>query len=110
MRRHGAPQVAQQPCADVPARTHGSTSLGGNVAKWASGYGCVAIVQTLRFMRTIETPGCGAFASRAAASRLTSSACVSPWSVAAWSIASCADALPAHPATPLPENLRVLVP
>ena len=34
-RSHGAPQTLQQPRADVPARMHGSTSAGGNVAKCA---------------------------------------------------------------------------
>src|SRR5436190_21865048 len=33
-RSHGAPQAAQQPFADVPARMQGSTSFVGIVAKW----------------------------------------------------------------------------
>lgn len=45
---HGAAHLTQQPRSDVPARTHGSTSSTGNVAKWASGNGVVAMVQTDR--------------------------------------------------------------
>src|SRR4030095_5992764 len=50
-RAHGAPQVGQAPRSEVPARMHGSTSFSGKVAKWASGYGSVAIVQTERLFR-----------------------------------------------------------
>jgi hypothetical protein len=48
---NGAPQIEQQPCADVPARMHGSTSRGGNVAKCAPLNGAVGSVQTLRRLR-----------------------------------------------------------
>src|SRR5690606_19548348 len=48
-RFHGARQKGHA-CGDVPARMHGSTSFSGNVAKWASGNGCVAMVQTERLL------------------------------------------------------------
>src|SRR5690606_13450968 len=41
-RFHGARQKGHA-CGDVPARMHGSTSFSGNVAKWPSGNGCVAM-------------------------------------------------------------------
>ena len=48
---HGLPQSGQHPRSLVPARMQGRTRLGGKVAKWASLYGCVAIVQTERLLR-----------------------------------------------------------
>jgi hypothetical protein len=38
-RRHGTPHRGQAPRSEVPARTHGSTSSSGKVAKCAAGYG-----------------------------------------------------------------------
>src|SRR3990172_7185216 len=38
-----------------PARMQGSTRAGGNVAKWASGKGAVAMVQTERLLRSIAS-------------------------------------------------------
>src|SRR5690606_9896147 len=49
-RFHGARHLGQAIWL-VPAKMHGSTSFSGNVAKWASGYGCVAMVHTLRLLR-----------------------------------------------------------
>lgn len=45
--------IGQQPRSDVLAFTIGSTSVGGNVAKCAPLYGCVAIVQTVRRLRPV---------------------------------------------------------
>src|SRR5690554_966158 len=52
---HGAPHSAQQPFCEVPALMHRSASSVGNVAKWASGNGSVAIVQTSRALREPPT-------------------------------------------------------
>src|SRR5882757_3622617 len=51
IRSHGAPHLAQQPFALVPAMMQGLMRSGGYVAKCASGYGAVATVQTLRLLR-----------------------------------------------------------
>src|SRR5262249_51723215 len=50
-RTQGSPHCGHTPLALVPARMHGSTSFGGNVAKCASANGAVAIVQTERLLR-----------------------------------------------------------
>ena len=60
-RTHGAPQPVQTPAADVPARMLRFASAGGNVAKWAPGYPCVGIFQTLRRLadaRSVRFPTC----------------------------------------------------
>ena len=44
-RTHGAPHSGHTPRSLVPALIHGSTSAGGNVAKWASLKLPVAMVQ-----------------------------------------------------------------
>src|SRR5690606_30467666 len=49
-RLHGAPHFGHA-LGDDPARIHSSGNFSGNVAKWASGYGCVAMVQTERLFR-----------------------------------------------------------
>ena len=54
-RSHGAPHSGQLPRSEVPARIIGSISFGGNVAKWASGYGAVATLHTLRLLRVAVT-------------------------------------------------------
>src|SRR3990167_3621371 len=50
-RTQTAPHVAQHPFSLVPALIQGMTRLGGKVAKCASGYGDVGIVQTERRLR-----------------------------------------------------------
>src|SRR5574338_1330338 len=52
-RTHGVPHAGQQPFSEVPALMHGSTSAGGNVAKWAPLNGAVAMVQTERMLRLL---------------------------------------------------------
>src|SRR5690606_41599033 len=49
-RSHGAPHFGHA-LGDDPARIHSSGSFSGNVAKWPSGNGCVAMVQTERLFR-----------------------------------------------------------
>ncbi len=52
-RSHGAPHVAQHPFSEVPSLMVLSGISSGKVAKWASGYGCVAICHTdLRFAQS----------------------------------------------------------
>src|SRR5690606_5092641 len=47
---HGARHLGHA-FGDVPARMHGSTSFSGNTAKWVTGDGCTAMVQTERLFR-----------------------------------------------------------
>src|SRR5690606_35327941 len=62
---HGAPHFGHA-LGDDPARIHSSGNFSGKVAKWPSGNGCVAMVQTVRLLLP-KAPGANPLSLCAAA-------------------------------------------